>query len=101
MRLGISDDKGFVWEGPYDITSDELLAGKDTPKENQTKTEKAEKLILKMLESGKKIYVSEVEDAAKAQNISARTVRLAKANLGTKVITEIQPDRRKMLFLTA
>ena len=54
-----------------------------------------------MLEGGRKVYVSEIEDAAKAQDISARTVRLAKAKLGAKVITEIQPDRRKMLFLTA
>jgi len=100
LSFSISDDKGFIWEGPYDITSDELLSGKETSEENQTKTEKAEKLILKMLEDGKKVYVSEIEDVAKVQAISPRTVRLAKAKLGAKVITEIQPDRRKMLFLS-
>ena len=84
--LGQGGD-AFVWLGAYDITADELLAGTDTGKA-ESKTAQAEALILDLLANGKKMPSAELEKAVNDRGISSRTLRTAKARIGSRLVTE-------------
>ena len=82
LAFSLGDADGFRWLGEYQLTADELLSGSEhTP----TKVERAEKLILSLLENGRVCPSSVIDRAAQEQGISPRTVRSAKRNLASKL----------------
>ena len=82
LAFSLGDAGGFRWLGEYQLTADELLSGSEhTP----TKVERAEKLILSLLENGRICPSSVIDKAAQEQGISPRTVRSAKRNLTSKL----------------
>ena len=82
LAFSLGDAGGFRWLGEYQLTADELLSGSEhTP----TKVERAEKLILSLLENGRVCPSSVIDRAAQEQGISPRTVRSAKRNLASKL----------------
>ena len=82
LAFSLGDADGFRWLGEYQLTADELLSGSEhTP----TKVERAEKLILSLLENGRVCPSSVIDKAAQEQGISPRTVRSAKRNLASKL----------------
>ncbi len=83
----LDEEQGFRWIGEYDITADELLAGVEK-RRMENKEERAEKLIYDLLADGKKVPNREIEEAGEKIGISARTIRTAKKNLGSKLCSE-------------
>ena len=67
LAFSLGDADGFRWLGEYHLTADELLSGSEhTP----TKVERAEKLILSLLENGRVCPSSVIDKAAQEQGIS-------------------------------
>ncbi len=83
----LDEEQGFRWIGEYDITADELLAGVEK-RRMENKEERAEKLIYDLLAEGRKVPNREIEEAGEKIGISARTIRTAKKNLGSKLCSE-------------
>ena len=82
LAFSLGDADGFRWLGEYQLTADELLSGSEhTP----IKVERAEKLILSLLENGRVCPSSVIDKAAQEQGISPRTVRSAKRSLTSKL----------------
>ena len=79
VAFSLGTEEGFHWvEGYDDITAESLLCdfGSDT------KTAEAEQIILSLLEAGDPVPSTRIYEMAKARNISERTVKLAKENIG-------------------
>lgn len=87
LAFSLGDEKGFEWLGEYDITADEMLSGTDTAK-TESKTAKAELMILELLSEGKKMASSDLEKAVIEKGISSRTFRTAKSHIGDRLVTE-------------
>ena len=64
----------FRWVGAYEISADELLDGKEG-KATETKLERVTKLIKELLADKKEISIRELDEKAKEQGISGRTMR--------------------------
>lgn len=60
--------------GAYEISADELLDGKEG-KATETKLERGAKLIRELLVDKNEISIRELDDKAKEQGISGRTMR--------------------------
>lgn len=60
--------------GAYEILADELLDGKEG-KATETKLERGAKLIQELLVDKNEISIRELDDKAKEQGISGRTMR--------------------------
>lgn len=60
--------------GAYEISADELLDGKEG-KATETKLERGAKLIQELLVDKNEISIRELDDKAKEQGISGRTMR--------------------------
>ena len=93
----LGDEDGFRWMGEYDITADEMLSGSDGKKE--TKTEEAKNLICSMLADGKQVLSEEIDRAAIRKEISPRTVRDAKKELGSVLKSRIGTGRKKIFWM--
>ena len=76
----LSED-GFRWIGDYEITADEVLGG-IAPKVN--KQDCATALLKEMAENHRMLPSKEIEEAAREENISKRTLENAKHELGIK-----------------
>lgn len=76
----LSED-GFRWIGDYDITADEVLGG-IAPKMN--KQDRATALLKELAENHRMLPSKEIEEAAREENISKRTLENAKRELGIK-----------------
>ena len=74
MAFKLGDEEGFRWVGAYEISADELLAGKEG-KATETKLERGAKLIQELLVDKNEISIRELDDKAKEQGISGRTMR--------------------------
>ena len=74
MAFKLGDEEGFRWVGAYEISADELLDGKEG-KATETKLERGAKLIRELLADKKEISIRELDDKAKEQGISGRTMR--------------------------
>ena len=74
MAFKLGDEEGFRWVGAYEISADELLDGKEG-KATETKLERGAKLIQKLLVDKNEISIRELDDKAKEQGISGRTMR--------------------------
>lgn len=76
----LSED-GFMWIGDYEITADEVLGG-IAPKVN--KQDRATALLKELAENHRMLPSKEIEEAAREENISKRTLENAKHELGIK-----------------
>ena len=74
MAFKLGDEEGFRWVGAYEISADELLDGKEG-KATETKLERGAKLIQELLVDKNEISIRELDDKAKGQGISGRTMR--------------------------
>ena len=74
------NEEGLTWLGEYDISIEDLLAG-NTGTKKETKLEKAQKLILDLLNKRKVMCLEELESELRAYGISARTGRDARKQL--------------------
>ena len=74
MAFKLGDEEGFRWVGAYEISADELLDGKEG-KATETKLERGSKLIQELLVDKNEISIRELDDKAKEQGISGRTMR--------------------------
>ena len=74
MAFKLGDEEGFRWVGAYEISADELLDGKEG-KATETKLERGAKLIRELLVDKNEISIRELDDKAKEQGISGRTMR--------------------------
>ena len=74
MAFKLGDEDGFRWVGAYEISADELLDGKEG-KATETKLERGAKLIRELLADKKEISIRELDEKAKEQGISGRTMR--------------------------
>lgn len=93
----LGDEDGFRWVGEYDITADEMLTGSDRRKD--TKIHEAKELICGMLAGGKKVLCADIDAAALKKEISPRTVRDAKKELGTALKSKIIEGKKKILWM--
>ena len=80
MAFKLGDEEGFRWVGAYEISADELLDGKEG-KPTETKLQRGAKLIQELLTDGNTITIREVDEKAKAQGISQRTMREVRSRM--------------------
>lgn len=80
LAFKLGDDDGFRWVGAYEISADELLDGKEG-KPAETKLQRGAKLIQELLEDGNTITIREVDEKAKVQGISQRTMREVRSRM--------------------
>ena len=73
MAFKLGDEEGFRWVGAYEISADELLDGKEG-KATETKLERGAKLIRELIADKKEISIRELDEKAKEQGISGRTM---------------------------
>ena len=80
IAFELNADTGFHWKGYCETTVDELLSGKGSL---MSKTVQAENLLKELLSDGE-VSSEEIMERAKELEISNRTVKVAKQNLGVK-----------------
>ena len=92
----LGDDEGFRWVGEYDITANELLTGT----KGQNKTQQATDLIRQVLSGGREMLSEDLDKAALSKNISTRTLRDAKKELGDELKSRITDGRKKVFWMS-
>ena len=80
MAFKLGDEEGFRWVGAYEISSDDLLDGKEG-KPTETKLQRGTKLIYELLADGNAVTIRELDEKAKSQGISQRTMREARSRM--------------------
>ena len=84
MAFKLGDEEGFRWVGAYEISADELLDGKEG-KATETKLERGAKLIQELLVDKNEISIRELDDKAKEQGISGRTMRDVRSRMKSEL----------------
>lgn len=84
MAFKLGDEDGFRWVGVYEISADELLDGKEG-KATETKLERGAKLIQELLVDKNEISIRELDDKAKEQGISGRTMRDVRSRMKSEL----------------
>ena len=80
IAFELSPEMGFSWKGYCETTVDELLCGNGSL---LSKTAQAEKLLKDLLSEGEMLS-EEITTQAKELDISNRTLKIAKQNIGVK-----------------
>lgn len=80
IAFELNPDTGFHWKGYCETTVDELLCGNGSL---ISKTAQAEKLLKDLLSEGEMLS-EEITSQAKELDISNRTLKIAKQNIGVK-----------------
>lgn len=80
VAFRLSKDRGFEWEGTYDITAEELL--QSTRVKGQKTIAAKEFLAAELPEPGEYIPSTELMDKAKEKKIAEKTLRNAMKDLG-------------------
>ena len=80
MAFKLGDEEGFRWVGAYEISADDLLDGKEG-KPTETKLQRGTKLIYELLADGNAVTIRELDERAKTQGISQRTMREARSRM--------------------
>jgi archaellum biogenesis ATPase FlaH len=80
IAFELDPDTGFAWKGYCETTVDELLCGNGSL---LSKTSQAEKLLKDLLSEGEMLS-EEITNQAKELDISNRTLKIAKQNIGVK-----------------
>ena len=91
----LGDEEGFRWIGEYDVTANELISGKKQP----NKTEQAMDLIRQLLSGGREMLCEDLDKSAMSRNISPRTMRDAKREMGDELKSRITEGRKKVFWM--
>ena len=81
IAFRMDKDNGFIWEGVYDITVEELLSGESRGQ----KTKDAKSFLAEILAEGQ-LSCNEITEAAKERGIKKKTLWNAKKVRGTSAL---------------
>ena len=98
MAFKLGDEEGFRWVGAYEISADELLDGKEG-KATETKLERGAKLIQELLVDKNEISIRELDDKAKEQGISGRTMRDVRSRMKNELEYRINEKQENCIRL--
>ena len=98
MAFKLGDEEGFRWVGAYEISADELLDGKEG-KATETKLERGRKLIMELLADKKEISIRELDEKAKEQGISGRTMRDVRSRMKNELEYRINEEQENSIRL--
>ena len=93
-----SQDFRFRWVGAYEISADELLDGKEG-KATETKLERGAKLIKELLADKKEISIRKLDEKAKEQGISGRTMRDVRSRMKNELEYQINEKQENSIRL--
>ena len=98
MAFKLGDEEGFRWVGAYEISADELLDGKEG-KATETKLERGRKLIRELLADKKEISIRELDEKAKEQGISGRTMRDVRSRMKNELEYQVNEKQENSIRL--
>ena len=98
MAFKLGDEEGFRWVGAYEISADELLDGKEG-KATETKLERGAKLIRELLADKKEISIRELDEKAKEQGISGRTMRDVRSRMKNELEYKVNEKQENSIRL--
>ena len=98
MAFKLGDEEGFRWVGAYEISADELLDGKEG-KATETKLERGRKLIRELLADKKEISIRELDEKAKEQGISGRTMRDVRSRMKNELEYKVNEKQENSIRL--
>ena len=98
MAFKLGDEEGFRWVGAYEISADELLDGKEG-KATETKLERGAKLIQELLVDKNEISIRELDDKAKEQGISGRTMRDVRSRMKNELEYRVNEKQENSIRL--
>ena len=98
MAFKLGDEDGFRWVGAYEISADELLDGKEG-KATETKLERGAKLIRELLADKKEISIRELDEKAKEQGISGRTMRDVRSRMKNELEYKVNEKQENSIRL--
>ena len=98
MAFKLGDEEGFRWVGAYEISADELLDGKEG-KATETKLERGRKLIMELLADKKEISIRELDEKAKEQGISGRTMRDVRSRMKNELEYRVNEEQENSIRL--
>ena len=98
MAFKLGDEEGFRWVGAYEISADELLGGKEG-KATETKLERGTKLIKELLADKKEISIRELDEKAKEQGISGRTMRDVRSRMKNELEYRVNEKQENSIRL--
>ena len=98
MAFKLGDEEGFRWVGAYEISADELLDGKEG-KATETKLERGTKLIKELLADKKEISIRELDEKAKEQGISGRTMRDVRSRMKNELEYRVNEKQENSILL--
>lgn len=98
MAFKLGDEDGFRWVGAYEISADELLDGKEG-KATETKLERGAKLIRELLADKKEISIRELDEKAKEQGISGRTMRDVRSRMKNELEYQVNEKQENSIRL--
>ena len=98
MAFKLGDEEGFRWVGAYEISADELLDGKEG-KATETKLERGAKLIRELLADKKEISIRELDEKAKKQGISGRTMRDVRSRMKNELEYQVNEKQENSIRL--
>ena len=98
MAFKLEDEDGFRWVGAYEISADELLDGKEG-KATETKLERGAKLIKELLADKKEISIRELDEKAKEQGISGRTMRDVRSRMKNELEYRVNEKQENSIRL--
>ena len=98
MAFKLGDEEGFRWVGAYEISADELLDGKEG-KATETKLERGRKLIMELLADKKEISIRELDEKAKEQGISGRTMRDVRSRMKNELEYRVNEKQKNSIRL--
>mgnify|MGYP000755405298 CR=1 FL=1 len=98
MAFKLGDEEGFRWVGAYEISADELLDGKEG-KATETKLERGTKLIRELLADKKEISIRELDEKAKEQGISGRTMRDVRSRMKNELEYRVNEKQENSILL--
>ena len=98
MAFKLGDEEGFRWVGAYEISADELLDGKEG-KATETKLERGTKLIKELLADKKEISIRELDEKAKEQGISGRTMRDVRSRMKNELEYRVNEKQENSIRL--
>ena len=98
MAFKLGDEEGFRWVGAYGISADELLDGKEG-KATETKLERGAKLIKELFADKKEISIRKLDEKAKEQGISGRTMRDVRSRMKNELEYQINEKQENSIRL--
>lgn len=98
MAFKLGDEEGFRWVGAYEISVDELLDGKEG-KATETKLERGAKLIRELLADKKEISIRALDEKAKEQGISGRTMRDVRSRMKNELEYQVNEKQENSIRL--